>query len=80
MTRNFFLAVGALARVTRRGLGFQRGLEKFPPLRVWVRRNSDFLWELNKESGIDRSAVVMDTSICAFESPILSTLSLSFLL
>jgi len=43
----------------------------FLPFRVWVRRNSDFLWEFNDKIGIDRSAAVMDTSVCAVEIPIL---------
>lgn len=46
--------------------------EKFSPLRVRARRNSDFLWEFNEKIGIDRSAAVVNTLICAVEFPILS--------
>jgi len=42
--RIFLLTVGALVHSDRCGGGFQRGLEKFSPLRVWVRKKSDFLW------------------------------------
>ena len=46
-------------------------LKKILPLRVWVTRNSDILLKLNKKIAVDRSAVVMDTRVCAVEIPIL---------
>ena len=41
---------------------------EFSLLRVRARWNSDFLWEFNEKIDIDRSAVVMDTSIVQLKS------------
>ena len=59
VTSNFFRHGRACACGSVRG-DFQRGAEKFLPLCVRVRRDSDFL---DDKIGIDRSAAVMDTPI-----------------